>query len=236
MQYVILSSQEIVTGRFPDSMLQVYETTTQTLKFTMLPDLDGGPTGQPIWRPNEDRFFVLSDDPIETLFGRSTIIEVRVDQGFQQNTLLQQALFAQFGPELTLDGNIPPMISPSDNLLAFTVTDYNPAQLQSYLVVQNLNTASTRVICTPTPPSFEFDRLVWSPDDRFVGYNDSSMAQVVLYDVTDGVIYRIPAIDIVGWLPILQSPRLTETPTNTPTSTPSLLTGLPGMSVTHNLD
>jgi hypothetical protein len=28
----------------------------------------------------------------------------------------------------------------------------------------------------------------------------------------------------------------TLTPTNTPTSTPSLLTGLPGMSVTHNLD
>jgi PA14 domain len=221
MQYVILSSREIVTGRFPDSTLQVYETATQTLRSTILPDLDGGPSGHPVWRPNEDRFFVLSNDPIETLVGRSTIMEVRVDQGFQQNTSLQQALFAQFGSEVSLDRGVWPIFSPSGNLLMFSIRNY--ATMEAYLVVQNMNTGVITAICTPTEPVFEVDRIAWSPDETLVGYRSTFNDQVIVYHVTNGTIYRIPVQRHVGWLstPDFSTPMPTETPTSTPTVTPT---------------
>jgi WD40 repeat protein len=69
----------------------------------------------------------------------------------------------------------------------------------------------------------------WSPDGSRVAFGGNNNDENIVLD-SPALMQPTPTETPTS------TPMPTETPTNTPTSTPSLLTGLPGMSVTHNLD
>jgi hypothetical protein len=217
--YVTFSSRQVVRGELRNLTFRVFDTTTLALKIDLPAAAHRGPIGHPVWRPNEDRFFVVSYEPTIVNPTRRTLTEVFTGQNFQPNTVLQQTLESHFGPDMILDLSIWPVISPSGNLLMFSLTDSDPQPSRQYLVVQDLNTSAITAICITNRPDFNLDRLVWSPDERYVGTTSG------YFDRITSVAYSDIDPFFPGWLPVFHSatptPTATLTPTSTPTNTPT---------------
>jgi len=180
------------------NQFQIYDMNTLQLAADFKSHSDRILKGKPLWTPDESSFFLYHSLPNSPVFGKNEITRVVVNQGFQENRDLFNALESALGMEINVtytDFELSSVMSPSGNTLILHVSA--PPPNQYYVIAYNLSTGDIRAICDNGIPDTQLSFPVWSPDERYFGY---WYGDIGLFDLTDGHRYKVAGEGFVGWI------------------------------------